>query len=404
MFSREKALNSFRAQLPDLTVFIESSFSEFINESNLCAGFLCIWKEDLGDVIPIVSHGIPLSPFNISKKESLKKYIRDCLRLHPEPHIHSISRDQLWSDISSLVDTTNWQLKSFFIPACTGDIDFVFICFAENEKINTINNTMTEKAIYVMQVAEFVLSANDLKNRMRVMEIYVREIGHDIASSVQAIIAKLRNIRKGIIEGPAVINKVREAEEEIMATYRAADTLGITVDPDFNIGTGAYFDAENAVREVVELCLSEAGERHIDLRIEAPDNEINLWGDCKAIQSALMQIIMNAIKYARGSSYIKIRISEEPSYIEFSITDRGMSLDPNDVSYIWEFGWRGERAKELHVNGSGIGLYTVKKVVKAHAGFVSVNASGNYNDIVTFSFKIPKQHVLEKYPVVVKKY
>ena len=29
---------------------------------------------------------------------------------------------------------------------------------------------------------------------------------------------------------------------------------------------------------------------------------------------------------------------------------------------IWDFGMRGKKAKELHVNGSGIGLFTVKKI------------------------------------------
>ena len=86
--------------------------------------------------------------------------------------------------------------------------------------------------------------------------------------------------------------------------------------------------------------------------------------------------------------------------VEFSVTDRGMSLTPEDELHIWDFGWRGDRAKELHVNGSGIGLFTVKKIVTAHGGSVSVRVAGKYNEIITFQIRIPKEHILKKCPPV----
>ena len=225
-----------------------------------------------------------------------------------------------------------------------------------------------------------------------------------LLSSVQAIISKLRNISRGLIQGPALIEKIREAEDEIMATYRVADTLGITIDPDYNIGSGGNFDVESTFQQVVQLCQSEAAERHVELRTEIPESKIELWGDEKAIQSAIMQLLMNAIKYARGSSYVIIRVEESQDSVVFSVTDRGMPLTEEDKAHIWEFGWRGEKAKELHVNGSGIGLFTVNKVVRAHGGAVGVKTSLKSAEVVTFSIRIPKKHVIKKYSLAVKKH
>jgi len=51
------------------------------------------------------------------------------------------------------------------------------------------------------------------------------------------------------------------------------------------------------------------------------------------------------------------------------VANRGIKLpQPPELHSIWDFGYRGREAKERHVNGSGIGLYTVRKIVTAHAG------------------------------------
>lgn len=401
MFLRDKAIHAPEDQFPDLSSFIQDVFEDFLRSSGLCAGFLCLWNADM-DITPVVAHGVPLEPFKGGKKDFLTEYIGECLKYHPAPHAHSIAKHKLWSSITSIVDAKDWQPKAIFLPAFTGDLEFVFICFSNSVSALEITSEMIDNASYVVHTAGFILSANDLRNRVKVMEIYVREIGHDIASSVQAIISKLRNVSRGLIQGPAAIAKIKEAEEEIMATYRVADTLGITVDPDYNIGGGDNFDPETVVREVVKQCSSEAAERHIELRIEPPENKVELWGDHKAVQSAITQLLMNAIKYAKGSSFVTIRINEAPSTVQVSITDYGIPLSKEDEFHIWEFGWRGEKAKELHVNGSGIGLYTVKKIVNAHGGGVSVRASGQNNDVVTFSFRIPKKNLMKKYPTGLK--
>lgn len=400
MFSRERSFHPLKNRTPDVSVFIEDAFENFLQLSNLCAGILCVWDDEQSEVLPIASYGIPLAPFKGSKRELLRLYVQDCLKLHPAPHLHGIVKDKLWKEISFLTDVKSWQTKALFIPAYIADMDFVAICFSDSSESLSADDQLVENIAEVVQVANFILSAENMKNRLDVMEIYVREIGHDIASSVQAIISKLRNISRGLIKGPAAILKIKEAEEEIMATYRVADTLGITVDPDYNIGTGGDFNGVDTLSGVLGLCLSEAAERHIELRPKFSESNIDLWGDSKAVQSALMQLVMNAIKYAKGSSFVTIRISSSTDTVEFSVTNVGLSILPEDELNVWDFGWRGLKAKEQHVNGSGIGLYTVKKIVGAHGGSVNLKVAGDHFEVATFSFRIPKKKNLKKYFVI----
>ena len=192
------------------------------------------------------------------------------------------------------------------------------------------------------------------------------------------------------------MEKVREAEDEIMSAYRVADTLGITVDSHYNIGEGNEFDICGAAEAVRKLCLSEAAERHIELRTEYPSHPVRMWGDEKASQSAITQLLMNAIKHAFGSSYVTLTISDYLERVQVSLTDVGTPLDHGEVQHMWEFGFRGRRALELRVNGSGIGLFTVKKVVEAHGGKVMARSGKESDNFVVVSFSIPKRDLLDK--------
>jgi signal transduction histidine kinase len=405
VFSREKAIHPSKKQNLDFVAgFIDTSFANFLRDNELCAGFLCLWDEALSNVDVVASQKIPIAPFRITKKVSLETFVKGCLKLYSAPHIHGVSDSELWKDITSIVDTAKWQPRAVFIPAFVDEHDFIILAFRDSETKLDITKDTSESAAELIQIASFLLSVNHFRDKLHIMETYVKEIGHDIASSVQAIISKLRNVSRGLLTGRAAIEKISEAEAEIMATYRIADTLGITVDPDYNIGSGNDFRSEDSAKEVIALCLSEAAERHIELRTQFSGDDFQLWGDEKAIQSALMQLLINAIKYAKGSSYVTLLVEDETKYVKFSVTDLGIPLDKEDEPHIWEFGWRGRKAKEMHVNGTGIGLYTVKKIVRAHGGSFGCKTSISRSDVVTFFFRIPKKDILKKEALLRKKW
>ena len=95
-------------------------------------------------------------------------------------------------------------------------------------------------------------------------------------------------------------------------------------------------------------------------------------GDAKAIEQCLGQLLIDAIKYAFGGTTIVISARDDGDFVLLSVSNRSI-LHPKDeeLKRIWDFGFRGDAAKELHVNGSGIGLYTVKKIALAHYGTVT---------------------------------
>lgn len=370
---------------------------DLVREQSYFAGIICYKNTEGSDLFKVLSSiAIPIEPFNGLGNEALNKFINECYATHPTSHIHSAKDTDFWKELSSICKTDGWFKRVIFVPFVGEGFQFVFIFFGDQSSIKKINNELIASTTIIALSSLTFLNYAKIKKNLEVMELYVKEVGHDISSSVQAIIAKVRNVRRGLVTGRAAEKKLEEAEAEIMATHRVADTLGIAVDPDYNIRSGNDLDICQVIESVIELCASEAEERHCKINFASPDRPITLWGDNKAIESAITQYVINAIKYCHGGSHISIKVKEQGGIIDLSVKNIGIPLDSDIKQRMWGFGERGKRALEHHVNGSGIGLYTVNKIVKAHAGEVYFETDRTNTGVAVFGFKIPHENILAK--------
>lgn len=389
MFSREHALKPTAEADPSVESLAQGTFSNFLHNHECCAGFLCRWNELDQSADLICAVGIPAAPFKISKRAELTSFVAEGLKSYAAPHVHSIT-DKLFREIGALTSTDGWHHRGFFIPGYFRENAMILIGFAKQPRTMKLCDDMLADAAEVISVASFLLSASSMKNRLAVMENFVREIGHDLASSVQAVIPKLSNIRRGLIPTAAIPAKLAEAEAEILSAYQTADALGITVDPAYNVGVGDIFELGAVIDYVITLCRAEAAERHIEIQVQVPGSELNAWGDSRGVQIALTHLVLNAIKYGKGASKILITAAETIQDVQLYVQNVGKPLDAEESLRMWDFGWRGQSAREMHVNGSGIGLYTVKKIILAHGGSVGVKP-GPRSEVVTLFFSLPKK-------------
>lgn len=90
----------------------------------------------------------------------------------------------------------------------------------------------------------------------------------------------------------------------------------------------------------------------------------------KNLKSVFFNLISNAIKYRSYERIpeVGIKIGRDNEYIVVSVSDNGIGFNPNDKEKIFEM------FKRLHdhVEGSGVGLYLVKKIVDNSGGKIEV--------------------------------
>jgi len=362
---------------------------------SLDAILICKFNDDLDEVKVCLAMGLAMEPFNGSLNYAIKDVIDNCFSTHPAPHIHSIANLAIANLARRHCSRTCDFHKAAFIPVKIDKRLYVALLFiADQEAPKKIPDEAISGVGHLITHFDGDAELARCKDYITVTELYIKEVGHDIATCVQATIAKAHNIEEGRIPASALASKAREIEAEILSISATAENLGIAIDPIFKVKDVVDFDLLEVIKKAIGQYSAEANERHLQIIPPRRIKPLFIWGEEKAIQFCLHHLLLNAIKYSFGGNNIEIDVSETPVDVCVSISNSGMPLPEGDeLKNIWGFGIRGKRAKELHVNGSGIGLYTVKKVVNAHYGTTLARKT---QEKTIFSFTIAKKQQLQR--------
>ncbi len=107
-----------------------------------------------------------------------------------------------------------------------------------------------------------------------------------------------------------------------------------------------------------------------------------------SLQSALSNLVANALKYAPHTGDIRLKAKEDTKQVIFSVRDDGQGIDKADQLRIFEKYYRGARPNALQKEGSGLGLSIVRSVAERHGGRAWVKSEVGRGS--TFYLSIPK--------------
>ncbi|MCK6462977.1 MAG: PAS domain-containing sensor histidine kinase [Candidatus Pacebacteria bacterium] len=111
-------------------------------------------------------------------------------------------------------------------------------------------------------------------------------------------------------------------------------------------------------------------------------------GDRLRLATAISNYLNNSIKYTPDGGKIDLSLRESGGVIKFSIKDDGIGVLPESAPSLFTKFFRDRLAKEVHTEGSGIGLFIVKNIIERHGGAVGYepNKDGKGS---TFYFTLP---------------
>ncbi len=103
------------------------------------------------------------------------------------------------------------------------------------------------------------------------------------------------------------------------------------------------------------------------------DKEVNVMGDSNLIKQLLWIFFENAIKYS-DKDYIKVDVHLycEKEFSVMKISDNGMGIKRDDIPYIFDRFFRGDKSHNKTVSGNGLGLSIAEIIVRNHDGKIEV--------------------------------
>jgi len=132
------------------------------------------------------------------------------------------------------------------------------------------------------------------------------------------------------------------------------------------------------VPQLIEMLLEEARMLGIDKKQALTadyDAALKLRGKREDIQSALSNLVSNAVRYTPKGGKIHMKWYADDSGAHFSVVDSGVGISQMDIPRLTERFFRVDEARSRETGGTGLGLAIVKHVLNRHDGDLSIEST-----------------------------
>ena len=131
------------------------------------------------------------------------------------------------------------------------------------------------------------------------------------------------------------------------------------------------FKLSELINESVESVLHMYSSHRIDRPAGIPD--LTLTGDKLRLEQALINLLVNAIKYSPGASAVSLGLSVLPTQVVISVRDQGIGISSENQGRIFEKFYRSEDLSPVF-SGLGMGLFITYEIVRRHHGTIKVES------------------------------
>jgi two-component system sensor histidine kinase/response regulator len=144
-----------------------------------------------------------------------------------------------------------------------------------------------------------------------------------------------------------------------------------------------FFVLDNLMQNIMEV-MHQSNPEFTITKIGSVTTPV--FGDEMRIEQVVINFLTNAIKYAPGTSEVKIYVKLEQDQVYVGVRDFGIGIAPDQQKSVFEKFYRVEETA-LHFQGLGIGLYIAAEIIRRHGGQVGV--ASTLGEGSEFYFTIP---------------
>ncbi len=241
-----------------------------------------------------------------------------------------------------------------------------------NKKVQQINQ---------QQLKFFTHISHEFRTPLTLISTPLEQIIHDFTEE-NTIKNKLLSIYKNTQRLLHLINQLMEIRKVETGNIELKTTKG---------------DIVEFIKNISNSFISLANQRKIDFSITSTHKSLEIYFDTDKIENIIYNLLSNAFKYTSEKGKVHIDITQRKGdidssdsisivdkhhykhlvideYVEICISDSGQGIESAHIKDIFRRFYRVSSESNHNIKGTGIGLFLVKELTKAHKGLLYVKS------------------------------
>ena len=248
---------------------------------------------------------------------------------------------------------------------------------ASNDIRNGKLNTRILQKYNITELQELSNAINHLAVSLEEQQIIRKrlttDISHELRTPLTIIHGQIEAISDGVWEPTKERMQIfrNEVERLIKLVEQLKDLTEIeTKDIGLEI---KEFDLSQLIMDAVENYRYQFLNKNIELYSEL-ESELFIDADKYRVSQIMINLLSNALKFTNPGGQVIVKSRKDGDKVYIEVSDTGVGISKEDIPYIFERLYRGDKSRSRKTGGAGIGLTITKRLVEEHQGNITVES------------------------------
>jgi two-component system sensor histidine kinase BaeS len=214
--------------------------------------------------------------------------------------------------------------------------------------------------------------AETLEHEERIRRDPAADIAHELRTPLAGIVSRIEAAQDGVLADEHA-NLESMHTEALRLTHLVEDLgkLAEAQQPGLTLKM-ELLDVRDLVHQRTRIYRDYLYAKGVELHERL--GPARAYGDTARIAQIVDNLLSNALRYTDAGGTVTVELAQRDDEAVLEVAGTGVGIRGEDLPYICERFWRGERSRARRTGRAGIGLAIVRELVRAHGGRIDVES------------------------------
>jgi signal transduction histidine kinase len=231
------------------------------------------------------------------------------------------------------------------------------------------------------EVGQLAIAFNRMADSLQQIESLRKTMMIDVAHELRTPLSNIQGYLEALIDGvvPANRETFELLHDETLRLIHLVEDILRLAKADAARGTLDLMDirVKDVIESVLDVFRTQFETKRVNVNSTRVDGSVRVYADPEKLAQVVRNLMQNAYQYtvSGGTFIIFTQLMNQDIQVVFANT--GIEVDEEDLPFIFERFYRGEKSRSREHGGAGIGLAIVKELIEAHNGKVGAQIHNN---------------------------